>query len=56
MHLVGFIIRIYHDAKSPERQRIGMFVGLIFSWTKILEQRVVSFRVNKLMKMLRNTA
>jgi len=20
MHLVGFIIRIYHDAQSPERQ------------------------------------
>ena len=20
MHLVGFIIRIYHDARSPERQ------------------------------------
>ena len=22
MHLVGFIIRIYHDARSPERQNI----------------------------------
>jgi len=22
MHLVGFIIRIYHDARSPERQTI----------------------------------
>ena len=21
VHLVGFIIRIYHDARSPERQR-----------------------------------
>ena len=21
MHLVGFIIRIYHDARSPERQK-----------------------------------
>ena len=20
MHLVGFIVRIYHDARSPERQ------------------------------------
>ena len=20
MHLIGFIIRIYHDARSPERQ------------------------------------
>ena len=27
MHLVGFIIRIYHDARSPERQTdINMFV------------------------------
>ena len=24
MHLVGFIIRIYHDARSPERQYITM--------------------------------
>ena len=56
MHLFGFIIRIYHDGRSPKRQRSGMFVGLIFSWTKILEQKVVSFRVNKLMKMLRSTA
>ena len=23
MHLVGFIIRIYHDARSPERQIHG---------------------------------
>jgi len=23
VHLVGFIIRIYHDAQSPERQNIG---------------------------------
>ena len=23
MHLVGFIIRIYHDARSPERQSDG---------------------------------
>ena len=21
MHLVGFIVRIYHDARSPERQK-----------------------------------
>ena len=21
MHLVGFILRIYHDARSPERQK-----------------------------------
>jgi len=33
VHLVGFIIRIYHDARSPERQ-----VPLIsFSWNCIRE-------------------
>ena len=34
MHLVGFIIRIYHDARSPERQipygRFGIPIGPIF--------------------------
>ena len=29
MHLVGFIIRIYHDARSPERQNLPItFIGL----------------------------
>ena len=25
MHLVGFIIRIYHDARSPEREKRCLF-------------------------------
>ena len=25
MHLVGFIIRIYHDARSPERETIKQY-------------------------------
>jgi len=25
LHLVGFIIRIYHDARSPERQKLLIF-------------------------------
>jgi len=29
MHLVGFIIRIYHDARSPERQNEMHLVGFI---------------------------
>jgi len=29
VHLVGFIIRIYHDAQSPERQIIDQFVTTI---------------------------
>ena len=28
MHLVGFIIRIYHDALSPERQMCAFILGL----------------------------
>jgi len=27
VHLVGFIIRIYHDARSPERQKRTRTVG-----------------------------
>ena len=33
MHLVGFIIRIYHDARSSERQImkvVGLFSELYF--------------------------
>jgi len=26
MHLVGLIIRIYHDARSPERQTCNLFI------------------------------
>jgi len=29
VHLVGFIIRIYHDARSPERQ-IRVFIAVLF--------------------------
>jgi hypothetical protein len=29
VHLVGFIIRICHDARSPERQTVAMFVWLL---------------------------
>ena len=29
MHLVGFIIRIYHDARSPERQILITFTYFI---------------------------
>ena len=30
MHLVGFVIRIYHDARSPERQ-MTQYVPFILS-------------------------
>ena len=29
MHLVGFIRRIYHDARPPERQAPGLISGTI---------------------------
>ena len=30
MHLIGFIKRMYHDARSPERQnRIAVFYGCL---------------------------
>ena len=29
MPLVGFTVRIYHDARSPERQNVEMFVWLL---------------------------
>ena len=30
MHLLGFIIRIYHDARSPERHTCIMFVRKVY--------------------------
>jgi len=37
MHLVGFIIRIYHDARSPERQMCQFYILILlqFSTNKI---------------------
>jgi hypothetical protein len=32
MHLVGFVISIYHDARSPERQ-ISFTASLCTLWT-----------------------
>jgi len=29
LHLVGFIIRIYHDARSPERQSVQLYAFLV---------------------------
>ena len=39
MHLVGFIIRIYHDARSPERQirldvSSSVYTILVKNWLK----------------------
>jgi len=37
VHLVGFIIRIYNDARSPERQRLGLTYTL--RWRPILSPK-----------------
>ena len=29
VHLDGFIIRIYHDARSPERQSVQLYVFVV---------------------------
>jgi len=39
VHLVGFIVRIYHDARSPERQ-IHEFI-FISSFLKTAQQCIV---------------
>ena len=36
VHLVGFVIRIYHDARSPERQNIDIH------WRALKENHKVS--------------
>jgi hypothetical protein len=36
VHLVSFIIRIYHDARSPERQKCNKYDGMIV-WTRSLK-------------------
>ena len=44
MHLLGFIIRIYHDARSPERQIHFMFdksVPKILSFFEIIWKNTV---------------
>jgi len=33
--LVGFVIRIYHDARSPECQTVGKFITICFSFIAI---------------------
>ena len=38
VHLVGFIIRIYHDARSPERQNTCIALSFI-NFGATIEQR-----------------
>ena len=53
MHLVGFIIRIYHDARTPERQFITMHGHLnvnlsrrTVTWTSNLSRCTVTWTSN----------
>ena len=39
MHLVGFIIRIYHDALSPERQ-IRLYIAKIYKYTAVTDVHI----------------
>jgi len=48
VHLVGFIIRIYHDGRSPERQIIRPF---ILTASQIKQNRVVESSVTGLWGM-----
>ena len=43
VHLVGFIIRIYHDARSPERQ-ILIFTHFHNNFLKQFNQSISSLR------------
>jgi len=51
LHLVGFIIRIYHDAPSPERQNCLILVAFFFL---ILLLRVVIFHFGTYYKLYSN--
>ena len=62
MHLVGFIIRIYHDARSPERQilnvlRLDIFKAPRFTVFRAESHRmlttVVGFNMNFMLFLLR---
>ena len=59
MHLVGFSIRIYHDARSPERQIQKLLVSYVDShigYRNSLVMSLTSRRVNFDKKSTANTA
>ena len=49
MHLVGFIIRIYHHARSPERQIRHMTVRTFLTgrYEIVLEQRSTNMTITE---------
>jgi len=45
VNLVGFIIRIYHDARSPERQSLSTFtlMGIMHVFSEANETKIDKF-------------
>ena len=43
VHLIGFIIRIYHDVRSPKRQNVSLYIILFQTWSLELEWEVFFF-------------
>ena len=48
MHLVGFIIRIYHDARSPERQIPHLRLWLLTPLLTVLKNSFISSQMTVL--------
>ena len=48
VHLVGFIIRIYHDARSPERKISGFYLFLCLSLQFLFLHEIPPFRYQQL--------
>ena len=48
VHLVGFVIRIYYDARSPERKISGFSLFLWLSLKSLFLHEIPSFRYQQL--------
>ena len=47
VHLVGFIIRIYHDERSPEHQYIYIYIYIYKVLLRVKEQRNILHEIRK---------
>jgi hypothetical protein len=52
VHLVGFIIRIYHDARSPERQEFTELQKIVCSMTVALHKNLLFYHADPIWKMI----
>ena len=48
MHLVGFIIGIYHDARSPERQIFVYFIEIVTAGHSLHVSAVSELKISNL--------